>query len=81
MKEAKMRIEYIDLAKGICILLVVWLHITDSVKFAGLGETDIVTKYCLAFLMPLYFFLSGMFFKTDGHGWNFILKKINKEEG
>lgn len=77
MKEAKKRIEYIDLAKGICILLVVWLHITDSVKFAGLGETDIVTKYCLAFLMPLYFFLSGMFFKTDGHGWNFILKKIN----
>lgn len=70
----KQRIEYIDLAKGICICLVVWNHISwgiDSVKTP-------FYYMVMAFRMPLYFFLSGLFFKTYGGFLNFFLRKTNK---
>lgn len=61
----KSRIEFIDLAKGVCILLVILHH-------CGLGF------YPLSMLrMPLYFILSGLFFKDYGIVET-ILKKINK---
>ena len=60
------RIEFIDLAKGFCILMVVLLH---------LGEVINIMSF---FRMPLYFVLSGMFFKTYGSLWKFIKKKTNK---
>lgn len=62
------RVAFIDLAKGICILLVVLYHI-DSREF-GLPNFD-------ALRMPLYFVLSGLFFKTYGSIFVFSLKKIN----
>lgn len=62
-------IRYFDLAKGLCILLVVWFHF--GVK------TDI--DLCLnALRMPLYFFLSGFFFKTYGGFDVFVHKKMKK---
>ena len=69
----KPRIEYIDLAKGICITLVVCFHLTlfynTSLPF---------DNFFKAFRMPLYFFLSGCFFKAyEGFG-GFIKRKINK---
>jgi len=69
----KPRIEYIDLAKGICITLVVCFHLTlfynTSLPF---------DKFFRTFRMPLYFFLSGCFFKAyEGFG-GFIKRKINK---
>ena len=65
----KKRIEFIDLAKGICILLVVLLHVVPqlSEKFAYLS--------CLR--MPLYFCLSGLFYKNYGSIKNFTIKKVN----
>jgi fucose 4-O-acetylase-like acetyltransferase len=61
------RIEWIDLAKGICIFLVVANHIF---------------YYNCVFLeqlrMPLYFILSGLFFKDYGGFCEFMLKKTNK---
>ena len=48
------RIEFIDLAKGICILLVVLLHFND--RWFNLPNLT-------ALRMPLYFTLSGLFFK------------------
>lgn len=69
----KPRIEYIDLAKGICITLVVCFHLTlfydTSLPF---------DNFFKAFRMPLYFFLSGCFFKAyEGFG-GFVKRKINK---
>ena len=62
------RIEYIDLAKGFCILLVVALHCQIEDR-SGL----------LVYLrMPFYFFISGMFFKDYGGLKNLVIKKINK---
>ena len=67
------RIEYIDLAKGFCIILVVLYHVLKHLhvqsEFAYLLST---------FRMPLYFFLSGLFFKEYEGFWGFLIRKINK---
>jgi fucose 4-O-acetylase-like acetyltransferase len=68
-KTGKMkRIEFIDLAKGICILLVVLEHIRIPIDLPGLR----------AMLMPLFFILSGLFFKGHGNFMEFLVKKTNK---
>ena len=70
MLEAKKRIEFIDLAKGVCIFLVVLLHMDLPI--------DEHIPLLRNLRMPLYFILSGLFFKTYG-GWKFFfLKKVNK---
>lgn len=66
--EAKKRIEFIDLAKGVCILLVIMIHTDVNVDFPGLQ----------AMRMPLYFILSGLFFKDYGGFFNLLIKKTNK---
>ncbi len=65
---ATQRIEFIDLAKGICIILVVLGHSGAPINIPGF---EIVR-------MPLYFILSGLFFKDYGGGYNFLIRKTNK---
>src|SRR5512144_3032083 len=55
----KKRLEYIDIAKGIGILLVVMGHNDFSLV------SPFFYKFIYAFHMPLFFFLSGMFFKAE----------------
>lgn len=62
------RIDFIDLAKGICIFLVVIGHCGAPIDIPGY---EIVR-------MPLYFILSGLFFKTYGGLKQLSIKKINK---
>ena len=64
----KKRIEFIDLAKGICILLVVLGHCNVHVPFVGFNLLR----------MPLYFILSGLFFRDYGGFAQHALKKVNK---
>lgn len=64
------RIEFIDLAKGVCIILVVLLH--SGVKV----NSDWISLGHLR--MPLYFFLSGIFFKDYGGYIKTFLKKADK---
>lgn len=67
------RIEYIDLAKGFCIILVVLYHILQHLRV----QSEYV--YLLStFRMPLYFFLSGLFFKEYEGFLGFLFRKINK---
>ncbi len=73
----KERIEYIDLAKGICILLVVLDHISDYRYFSdgNYPMNDIFEQT----RMPLYFILSGLFFKDyQGGIKEFLLRKTNR---
>lgn len=64
------RINFIDTAKGFCILLVVLFHTTDQID---------VNTPCLGMLrMPFYFTLSGIFFKDYGGFIPTILKKVNR---
>lgn len=66
------RIEWIDTAKGICILLVLLHHCSGIVHASYPCSRVLVT-----FRMPLYFILSGLFFKQYGPKV-FLVKKINK---
>lgn len=60
------RVHFIDLAKGVAIILVVAFHagLTDNIPAIG------------AMRMPLYFVLSGIFFKYRGFV-DFLFKKTN----
>lgn len=70
---AKQRIEYIDLAKGFCIVLVVWYHV-------ALFHNQAIpcSDFFKAFRLPLYFFLSGCFFKAYDGFFDFLKRKTNK---
>lgn len=67
------RIQYVDLAKGLCILLVVSYHVMHH--FHCLPD---IVKSWSCFRMPLYFFLSGLFFKEYEGFIGFFLRKVNK---
>lgn len=70
--QKKKRIEYIDLMKGFCIMLVIMLHchITFPIE-----KLNIMFSY---FRMPLYFFLSGLFFKEYSCFTDFFTRKFCK---
>ena len=67
----KKRIEYIDIAKGLCIILVVYAHIDNHILDHKIGV------FFDSFSMPLYFFLSGLLFKQNFGFFEFSIKKIN----
>lgn len=71
---AKPRYAFVDLAKGICIMLVVWHHVAST---WGL-ETYPLKEAVSLFRMPLYFFLSGLFFKEYAGFLDFARRKVNK---
>lgn len=66
------RIDFVDLTKGICIILVVMAHIGGA--FAKFDESSMIS----CFRMPLYFFISGIFFKSYEGFLGFLVRKINK---
>lgn len=71
----KERIAYIDFMKGICILLIAMKHVSGgSFFYSILPNLDIALK---CFRVPLYFFLSGVFFKTYEGFSVFARKKVN----
>ena len=57
MGNNKKRIEYIDYARGIAMLLVILGHCFQSVEYT-------LNHFILSFHMPLFFFLSGIFAKS-----------------
>lgn len=66
----KERIDYIDTAKGIGILLVVWLHMGSVGSLPKFGYWG---GYITTFYMVLFFIMSGMFFKPVE-----IKRKVNR---
>lgn len=74
----KPRIDWIDLAKGFCILLVMWWHIKELYSNRGFTDRNEMLYMATYFRMPLYFFLSGLFFKTYSGYFDFLRRKTNK---
>ncbi len=72
------RIEWIDLAKGFCILLVMWWHIKELYSNRGFTDRSYFLYMATYFRMPLYFFLSGLFFKQYESYIGFLVRKTNK---
>ena len=68
------RIDFVDLTKGVCIILVVMAHVGGA--FEQLDTNSMLS----CFRMPLYFFISGVFFKSYEGLLGFILRKINKSK-
>ena len=73
MATSKKRIEWIDLAKGICIFLVVFRHVSVALDI----DYPLQTQFA-SFRMPLYFILSGLFFKQYEGFAGFLKRKTNK---
>ena len=70
----KPRLAYIDLMKGLCIMLIV-MHHTDVAFFdAVLPGLDNALQ---SFRVPMYYFLSGLFFKTYSGFVQFLRRKVN----
>ena len=65
------RIEYIDIAKGIGILLVALAHADVSLF------SPYLHRFIYSFHMPLFFFLSGYFFKPEIPFWTLLKKRFN----
>lgn len=76
--EAKKRIEWIDLAKGFCILLVMFWHTKELYSNRGFTDRNHFLYMGTYFRMPLYFFLSGLFFKKYDCYVDFLHRKTNK---
>lgn len=73
----KERIHYIDFMKGLCIILIVINHVDNhffDIVFPGLPNLNYALE---SFRIPLYFFLSGLFFKTYSGFSEFLRKKVN----
>ena len=66
------RVEYIDIAKGIGIVLVVMGH-NDFALISPFAH-----KLIYSFHMPMFFFLSGMFFKPDMPIGLFLHQRFNR---
>lgn len=66
------RIPFIDLTKGVCILLVILFHVGGPIN--QLDPHHMIAS----FRMPLYFFISGVFFKPYHGTTEFIIRKINR---
>ncbi len=71
-EEQLKRIDFVDLTKGICIILVVMAHVGGA--FDKLDQHSMIS----CFRMPLYFFISGIFFKSYEGFFGFFIRKINK---
>jgi len=61
----KKRLDWIDIAKGYGIILVIFAHLNNWT----------FNNYIYSFHLPLFFFLSGYVFKSNDNFLDFILKK------
>lgn len=66
------RVESVDIAKGIGIILVVMGH-NDFALISAFAH-----KLIYSFHMPLFFFMSGMFFKPDIPFWPFVRQRFRR---
>lgn len=72
MTSSKPRIHYLDFMKGLCILMIVAYHITPNCNIYGDAN-----HMLMSFRVPLYYFLSGLFFKTYNGFADFSRRKFN----
>lgn len=68
----KDRVDWIDFAKGIGIILVIIGH--SMTRLGGEGIQHIFIVLISSFYMPFFFFISGINFKSD-MSWSVFLKK------
>lgn len=71
---SRQRIAYIDFMKCLCIMLIVMYHI-DHEFFNYLAPN--LNNALQSFRLPMYYFISGIFFKLYGGFADFTRRKVN----
>ena len=66
------RVGYVDIAKGLGIILVVMGH-NDFALISPFAH-----KFIYSFHMPMFFFMSGMFLKPDLPFWSFLKNRFHR---
>ena len=66
---SKKRLAYIDYARGVGILLMIMGHI---------GFGNVISKWMHAFHMPIFFIMSGYFFKERDNILNAVVRKVKQ---
>lgn len=69
----KPRLQWVDTAKGICILLVILFHTTEYI----LNDYPQLSSMLRAIRMPLYYTIAGLFVSIKDSK-SFMEKKINR---
>lgn len=67
------RLDYIDIAKGACMMMVIYVHSLAEFSSAANGWRYQINDFIMSFFMPAFFFLSGVFVKREA--WGTFLKK------
>jgi len=67
----KKRLDYMDIVRGICIIYMIAGHVGFGNKFFD--------HYIHAFHMPLFFIVSGFFYKRKNESLLLFIKKISKK--
>jgi uncharacterized membrane protein YcfT len=64
------RVDWVDYAKGICIILVVMMHVVYGVEHVldGQGWMHAVVDFARPFRMPDFFLVAGLFLSRSIHG-------------
>jgi uncharacterized membrane protein YcfT len=77
-KPQSSRIDWVDMAKGICIVMVVMMHSTLGVEQAAgrEGWMHVVVAFARPFRMPDFFLISGLFLaRVIGRDWRTYLDR------
>ncbi len=72
---AKERIAYIDFMKGLCMIFIVMGHVSETF-FESIEPLTFLLQSHRVWI-PMYFFLSGLFFKKYSNFSDFLRKKVN----
>ena len=74
------RVDWVDYAKGICIIMVVMMHSVLGVELAagGTGFMHVLVAFAKPFRMPDFFLISGLFLPVviDRHWRTFLDRKV-----
>ena len=74
--QQKQRLPYIDFMKGLCIMLIVLQHVDVENNFFVSIHIQL-NPALQTFRIPMYYFLSGIFFKTYDGFSDFMRRKVN----
>lgn len=72
------RITYLDVARSLAILLVIFYHVPLYIRICHPDAADLLVPhihagtYILPFFMPVFFVISGYFTKTSMNYWQFL---------
>ena len=66
-----LRIQWIDIAKGICIISIVIGHVYHN---------SFIRTYALSFDVPMFFFLSGLCYRKPDNSTEYFINKIKRVE-